>query len=135
MFSVIVKWETFTKHILSQWTRSVFSPSQVIAAVQPLASRRPVKIEGGLGSPICLVEAHLFSKCGYGPSAYSQRTTIAAIDKCQGHFQQQRQFRALVARIAAAACFSDAFNSVGRERIKRLASARSALGQFVRSSA
>jgi hypothetical protein len=85
--------------------------------------------------PICLVEAHLFSKCGYGPSAYSQRTTIAAIDKCQGHFQQQRQFRALVARIAAAAYFSDAFNSVGRERIKRLASARSALGQFVRSSA
>jgi len=128
MFSVIVKWETFTKHILSQWTRSVFSPSKVIAAVQPLASRRPVKIEGGS-------EVHLFSKCGYGPSAYSLCATIAAIDKCQGHFQQQRQFRALVARIAAAAYFSDAFNSVGREQIKRLASARSALGQFVWSSA
>jgi hypothetical protein len=56
MFSVIVKWEIFTKHILSQWTRiGFFSPSEVIAAVQPLASRRPVKIEEGSG-------AHLFSR-------------------------------------------------------------------------
>src|SRR6476661_8589584 len=39
MFSVIVKYESFTKHLLSQWRAINFLSSWVVAAVQPLASR------------------------------------------------------------------------------------------------
>jgi hypothetical protein len=41
MFSVLVKWETFTKHISSQWMPSAFFEGEVIAAVQPLAAGVP----------------------------------------------------------------------------------------------
>jgi hypothetical protein len=57
MFSIFVKRKIFTKHMRSQWMALNSFPSEVIAAVQPLATQRWMRIEGG-GRP------DLFSKIG-----------------------------------------------------------------------
>src|SRR5258708_11587294 len=57
LFSIIVKSEPFTKHIECQSGASNLFPGEVIAAVQPLSSRRCVRADRW-------ARAHLFSNFG-----------------------------------------------------------------------